>query len=91
LQCKKLASEFRGQVKNVAVSEVKELYKLCQSPATEPATETATESATESADEPAALTPRAIAALAAERAIALDTLDCKFARKDANPVRRAHL
>jgi hypothetical protein len=87
LQCKKLASEFRGQVKNVAVSEVKELYKLCQSPATEPATE----SATESADEPAALTPRAIAALAAERAIALDTLDCKFARKDANPVRRAHL
>lgn len=49
------------------------------------------EADTESADDAAAITPQAIAALAAQRVVALDTVDYVFARKDADPVRRPYL
>jgi hypothetical protein len=49
------------------------------------------EADTEFADDAAAITPQAIAALAAQRVVALDTVDDVFARKDADPVRRPYL
>jgi hypothetical protein len=67
--------------------EVARLYKLCEPPT--PAV--SAEADTEFADDAAAITPQAIAALAAQRVVALDTVDDVFARKDADPVRRPYL